>query len=837
MPQYPSRFRQDLLDGMYTCRAMSLFSDDTLKKGDRGYYNGSPFAEATRLVYDYNADWQVSALTNGIQYDSNGNGKIDEKDADITYPVYLEKDVEYSVRFEVTLGKMGSVILTVQEVLESINNDYLDIIKLTGITPDAYRDYGFNQVLHDTVEDFVIQSKKLIDPEVLEKGDSAVKPGNTDVYSQLISMAGVKSSNAATIEKVGRLLDEMGHDEDEIAKNLETLKTYIGTLGTFLSDAQTQPLQLDYIVIQPAGAEQPAAMPNFWESLVHEVKGFFQSFVRDYDSMSAGDVGDGAVVGKTEVWFASARDQSQVLRSLVSNEFTPVSKIAVELKLVAGGTLLPSILAGAGPDANLGMGAGDVINYAIRDAINNIEDMYDFDEYVENNFNEAAMIQLGIEDADNNMHYYGLPEAQGFSMMFVRTDILAGLDLEVPKTWDDIMACIPTLQANNMQIGLPTDYKIFMYQQNGELFADKGMRINLDSKIALESFEEMCNLFTMYSFPYKYDAANRFRTGEMPILLGDYTGTYNQLKVFATELEGKWEFIPLPGKLQEDGTINNVSISTVAATVMIKIDEEKLLKKGVTAEEIENTKFCAWEFMKWFTGAECQVGFSNEMVAILGHSAKQATANKNALANMPWTTAELAEVQSQFNNLAAIPNYPGSYIIDRYTNFAFLDAYNTYADPSSSLVQYIHTINKEIERKREEFDLETLSDGDKDYSTLVEKRTAQLEYLKGKISGHDALMEQVLNAVYSGKKSEILNAQADVQATLDAKYTNHADTYRTDLIKVMGYDMTDTTISKRTKEKARHCFYYEVYRETESTVTQLYFVSEYLGDIATLLNQ
>ena len=98
-------------------------------------------------------------------------------------------------------------------------------------------------------------------------------------------------------------------------------------------------------------------------------------------------------------------------------------------------------------------------------------------------------------------------------------------------------------------------------------------------------------------------------------------------------------------------------------------------------------------------------------------------------------------------------------------------------------------------------------------------------------------MEQALNAVYSDKKGEILEAQAAVQAVLDAKYAGHADTYKKDLIKVMGYDMTDTTISKRTKEKARKCFYYEVYRETKSTVTQLYFVSEYLGEIATLLDQ
>ena len=81
-------------------------------------------------------------------------------------------------------------------------------------------------------------------------------------------------------------------------------------------------------------------------------------------------------------------------------------------------------------------------------------------------------INLGIEDADEQMHYYGLPETQDFYMMFVREDILAELDIEIPKTWDDILAAIPILQANNMQIGMHQDYKIFLYQMGGTLFAD-----------------------------------------------------------------------------------------------------------------------------------------------------------------------------------------------------------------------------------------------------------------------------------------------------------------------------------------------------------------------------
>ena len=92
-----------------------------------------------------------------------------------------------------------------------------------------------------------------------------------------------------------------------------------------------------------------------------------------------------------------------------------------------------------------------------------------------------------------------------------------------------------------------------------------------------------------------------------------------------------------------------------------------------------------------------------------------------ALGEMPWTSAELEQLRYQFNNLASIPNYPGSYIIGRYTSFAFLAAYNDGADPVSKLLSYIPTINKEITRKRAEFGLETLEPG----QTLAEKRAAE----------------------------------------------------------------------------------------------------------------
>ena len=314
----------------------------------------------------------------------------------------------------------------------------------------------------------------------------------------------------------------------------------------------------------------------------------------------------------------------------------------------------------------------------------------------------------------------------------------------------------------------------------------------------------------------------------MPIIIGDYTGFYNQLKVFATELNGKWEFIPMPGEIDSQGNINNVAVSGVSATVMVK---------GCDQHEK------SWEFMKWYNGETFQVEFSNEMVAIMGPSAKQAVSNKNALASLPWTTAEYAQIRLQFNNLASIPNYPGAYIIGRYTSFAFLSAYNDNKNPSDAMLEYIPTINKEIERKRNEFELETLTEDDISYKDLLTKRLAQLEVLVGIIRADDefkaeyeALMAQVERAIKSDDSAELAQAAKDVNA-LYKELDPTGELFIADRIEVMGYDMTDTALTKEQKDRARKCYSYEVYQNTEEIVTQLQCCGEFLQDASKCLMQ
>ena len=783
-----ARYRQNINDGIFSSRLLYIYSDG-LNPGDEGYYNGIPFEEAARLRFNYSTDWQVTPLRYAKET-KNGNLSTWE---DIDLEFFFKAGVKYTIELEVSLGDMGAIVSEVNNSLTNINNYYLNILKLTGADPDEYRDYGFYRIMPDTMQGLIIESRRLY-----------------NISESLKNIAGTKSSNVATLERIAWLLEEMGTDEDNVAKYLEQLKSYIGTLGTWVNTNKTQPLEIDYFMIQSADKELPPANSNFFESLWHEITRFFQSFFRNYDRMGATATEDQS--GQSvEVWLAKGRDQTQVIRNLINNDFTPQTGYLVDLKLVSGGTLLPSILAGEGPDSYIGIGEGDIINYAIRGALVNIENFdgfyditsqykmehklitdfieelkaknyimksegnvvkamssdnkamytitynsdgsgktvdhndktvheftkegwlyqtgssfqgnsYTYKNVLDENgnkvknenaqFNEAAMFVLGMPDADNVMHYYGLPEEQIFVMMFVRDDILLDLGIPTPKTWDDIQAAIPVLQANNMQIGMSNDYRTFLYQQGSTLHADNGMRINLDSNVGLDSFDFMCNLYTMYSFPYAYDFANRFRTGEMPIGIAGYNGTYNQLIVFASEIRGLWSFYPIPGtdtgEVDENGDpiINNTTVANVSAISMIN---------GCDAPE------GTWEFMKWHVGADCQVNYSNEMVAILGDSAKYATANITALESMPWTSSEYEQLSKQFDNLASIPNYPGNYIIGRYTQFAFLAAYEDKANPADALQKYIKTINKEITRKREEFKLETLEVGE----TLASKRVEQ----------------------------------------------------------------------------------------------------------------
>ncbi len=651
------RFKQADLSGMYTSRRIRI--------------NGEiPFEEANYLQFNFTETWQTAPLNNG----------------ETNFQFYFEEGKEYTIQFEVVLGGMSEVIGRVQECLTAINSDYLKILQITGADPDDYRDYNFRNLIPDTIKDLYAQYLEL-----------------TSISQLITQINGVKGSQVATLDNISRILRKMATDEDEVARNMDQLKSYIGTLGTWLNNVRNQPVLWDYLVIQPAGEKLPKAEANFFQAAGFEISSFVMSFFTDYSNLGATVQLEKEDV--IDVWVSTGRDQAQVVRSMIDNEFTSSSGIGVNLKLVTGGTLLPATLSGTGPDVALGQGQGTPVEYAIRSAVLPLNE-YDTFEEVTKRFSEAAMVPVTLYGTT-----YGLPETQSFPMLFYRKDIFAELGIEIPRTWDDLMSIVPYLQYNNMLVGIPGELgglQMFLYQMGDELYADEGMRINLDSNIALEAFDTLCSFFTQYSFPVSYDFANRFRTGEMPLGFADYCGTYNQLSIFATEIRDLWEFVPVIGMEDENGNINNTAISGISTMIMMNGCDQK--EKS-------------WKFMDWYTTAETQSTYANEMVAIVGQGAMYATANIEALESLPWSTTDLENIMAQFNNLAAIPELPGGYIISRYVSFAFLSAYNDNADPVEALLGYVDDINKEITRKRKEFDLDTLELGE----TLAEREAKAAE--------------------------------------------------------------------------------------------------------------
>ena len=660
-----------------------------------------------------------------------------------TLQFYLDKG-RHTVRIETTLGDMADIIRRVASVQSSANSDYLQILRLTGANPDDYRDYGFKRIMPDTIKDLYDESKIL-----------------NQCITELREFSKSRSEMTALLEQAAILMEKMGSDEDEVAKNLSDLKTQLGTVGTWVINAKDQPLQLDYIIIQPAGEKLPQDEANFFQAMGYEFGQFFGSFFTDYGAMGVEDLST-TTSASLDAWTAKGRDQAQIIRTQINNKFAPETGTAVNLKLVAGDALLPAILAGIGPDVALeGMAgststgaSGDIMDYALRGALiplygEKAENggFADFPE-VEKRFSPSAFINLNLYGT-----IYGLPVGQEWDMLFYRTDVLAALDLEIPETWDELLAMIPILQFNNMDMGIaPSDGLLatLTFQKGSTIWADNGMRINFDSNACLEAFDMMASLYTQYGLPIAFDGANRFRTGEMPVMIGGYAATYNSIVVYATELAGLWDFAPIPGTRQADGTINRTA-NTSGDPVTIPKDCRDVDK--------------AWEFMKWYTDKDFQSSYANELIALMGEAAKYATANLEALGEMSWTQHEYEQLMEQSKSLSGYQSYPGKYFIKRYVSFSINNVYNQHQDPIETILGYVPTINKEITRKRTEFGLETVEPG----QTLGTKR---LDEAKEILDGIDrSKYEPLFNAfdtAYAKRDAAMIRKSAEDFSNADA---------------------------------------------------------------------
>jgi hypothetical protein len=72
---------------------------------------------------------------------------------------------------------------------------------------------------------------------------------------------------------------------------------------------------------------------------------------------------------------------------------------------------------------------------------------------------------------------------------------------------------------------------------------------------------------------------------------------------------------------------------------------------------------------------------------------------------MPWPAADFENLQEQFKYLEATPEVPGSQMVGVYVDFAWKAAYNNGVSVTDLMQDYLVEINKELTRKRTEFDM------------------------------------------------------------------------------------------------------------------------------------
>lgn len=609
-----------------------------------------PYEEAMSIRFGYDNTWHIAPLS-----DDDGT----------PLQFYLEAG-DHTLELEACLGDIGLILQQARYIRDSLVADTLSFIKLTGQDPDENRTYGFSRIMPDTVADLSFQSANL-----------------KVIMSNITQTSGIKSDATGTLEKMIELLRKMGADESKIAGNLSELSSQITSFGEWIANLTSQPLEIDYILIQPEGAELPKADANFFQSFIHEFKKFFASFFTDYESV--GDESDDGYVGSLTVWTSAGREQAQIENNIIKNGFTSKTNIGVTVKLTADGTLLPSIIAGIGPDVSLD--ATQPLEMALRGAVYNLDEFDTFDEVVKR-FPEAALTPLSLYGRT-----FAIPTTMGVPVMFYRMDILNDLGLEVPETWDDLMSMVPVLQFNNMEIGVTFEFPSLVFQTGAHWWRDDGMRTGFDETETLDAFETMTNYFTQYSLPIGFNGINRMRNGEMPIFLGAYMN-YNYLVVSAPEILGLWSFTEIPGIEKTDENGNKYVDHTACAT-----------SSGILMPNTAKDPEMAWDFIDWYTSKDPQLQYCNDMVALLGASAKQAVANIEAFESLPWTSQEREVFLKAFEHAKAIEVYPGDYMVTRYFNFAFNAAANDGDDPSDALLERVPPINAELTRKRREFGL------------------------------------------------------------------------------------------------------------------------------------
>lgn len=643
----------------------------------RLYIDGEvPFQEADAIAFPHSSSYQMKV--------------VGETETGMPHLFFLEAG-EHELKLEVVIGDLVKYIQQAKNDLYDLTSLYRQILMITSRNPDPLRSYQLERQIPNLLDDLY----RLID-------------SFTDIQNHFQAYTGETGGHSSVLTTIIVMLERMADRPDRIPNVISEFRDNIGLLGQWITDTESQPLMIDYIMIASPDYPLPSGQATFWQRFVHEVRAYIGSYTHDYTEIGdiAVDYHNMADQEPLHIWIGLGRDQAQVLKQLIQDTFTPATGISVQLQLInnMSGLLVPAIIAGTAPDVAIGAANMDL---AFRGALVDLTDFDDFWE-ISKRFSQSAFVPYRFRDS-----IYGLPETQSFPVMFYREDILDELGLEIPQTWDDVLDIIPVLQRHNMEFGITglsgasmpnlNTFLMFLYQKKIALYKEDSVSTNLDSRAVAFTFKQLTDFFTLYNVPLEYNIHNRFRLGEMPLVVTDY-GLYNTLQVFAPELRGKWSFTLVPGTKQLDGVINRAVPVVQSAWSVVPMP---VGSSGAVILSDSDKKAQGWEFLKWWTSKDTQIAFGRELESIMGSAARYASANIEAVIELPWRPHEIATLLEQWQWVEGVPPVLGGYYVTRQFDWLFRAIVLDHEPLWESIQDYNEAANREIDRKRIEFGYET----------------------------------------------------------------------------------------------------------------------------------
>jgi hypothetical protein len=210
----------------------------------------------------------------------------------------------------------------------------------------------------------------------------------------------------------------------------------------------------------------------------------------------------------------------------------------------------------------------------------------------------------------------------------------------------------------------------------------------LDSEEGIEALQFMTESFTIYGMPLTTASFyNSFRYGDTPIGVSNLE-TYIKLLTSAPEIAGQWDITLYPSVVMEDGTENRYATGSAQTSVMFA--------KTDRAED-------SWTFMKWWISTPTQVEFQEQLLLRFGPEYLWSSANVEAFSQLGINPSHKQTILAQWEYLREPVKLPGSYMLERELSNVWNKSVFDGAYPRVAMDQAVIIINREIQRKMEEF--------------------------------------------------------------------------------------------------------------------------------------